>query len=52
MAAIASLRYFLLICFHLAFRFPLPWSGNPLFYDVTTKISVDLAFFGAMDSLS
>jgi hypothetical protein len=52
MAAIASLRYFLLICFHLAFRFSLPWSGNPLFYDVTTKISVDLALFGAMDSLS
>jgi hypothetical protein len=81
MAAIASVRYFLLICFHLfidvrplafgepvyeecfgaasekddrpvAFRFSLPWSGNPLFYDVTTKISVDLALFGAMDSLS
>ena len=36
----------------IAFRFSLSWSGDPLFYDLTTKISIDLALFGAINGLS
>ena len=36
----------------LAFRSSLPWSGDPLFDDFTTKISVDLALVGTIRSIT
>ena len=34
----------------VAFRFSLPWSGDPLFDDLTAKAGVDLALFGPSNS--
>jgi len=36
----------------VAFRPSLPWPGDPLFDDPTTKVGVNLALFGACDSLT
>jgi hypothetical protein len=35
----------------VAFRFPLPWSGDPLFDDLTPKAGVDLALLGPNNGL-
>jgi hypothetical protein len=36
----------------VAFRSSLPWPGDPLFDDITAKVSVDLALLGPSNSLT
>jgi len=36
----------------VAFRFSLPWSGDPLFDDLTAKVGIDLTLFGPSNSLT
>jgi hypothetical protein len=36
----------------ITFRSSLPWSGDPLFDDPTTKVGIDLAFLGPSNSIA